>query len=52
MYIGSSHRIETVLGQPHGIVVKFHVLRLAAWVWFLGMDLHHSLAAMLWQKNE
>ena len=24
--------------QPHGLVVKFGTLSLAAWVWFLGED--------------
>ena len=40
-------------GRPHGIVVKFGVLRFSgpgSRVWFPGTFLHHSLAATVWQQ--
>ena len=35
-------------GWLHGLVGKFGTLCFGGLGWFLGMDLHHSLAAMLW----
>ena len=37
-------------GWLHGLMVKFSVLCLCSLGWFLGVDLLHSLAAMLWQR--
>ena len=37
-------------GWPHGLAVKMGVLHISGWVQFLGVDLHHSSAAMLWQR--
>ena len=39
-----------VVGWSHGLVAKFGVLHFSGLGLFLGMDLHHSLVAMLWQR--
>ena len=36
-------------GKPHGQVIKFCMLHFGGQSLFLGVDLHHSSAAVLWQ---
>ena len=41
---------KMVRGQSHGLVIKFNVSALVAWVWFWGTDPHHLSVVMLWQQ--